>query len=241
MTIGMLCSVRGSMPTIARFKNLHAGQRCVIVCNGPSLNAMDLGFLRQEIVLGMNKIHLGLDRFGFYPRYLAVANALVAEQSRAALQAMSCIKFVGARAAAQLAQDAFTHHLPILGPPTVFSTDIARGVREGGTVTHMALQIAHYMGFAEVVIIGMDHRYAFDGKPHQVRHHDGPDLNHFSPDYFAGKDWMNPDLARSERSYAEARRVFEAGGRQIIDATVDGACTVFERADYRQIFGMAAG
>lgn len=226
------------MPHISWFRNLHVGQRCVIVCNGPSLNAMDMGFLRAEVVLGMNKIHLGLGRFGFYPRYLAVVNALVAEQSRAELAAMSCIKFVGARAAGQMPQDAFTYHLPLLEPPTVFSPDIAKGVREGGTVTHVALQIAYYMGFASVVIIGMDHRYDFAGKPHQVRHHDGPDLNHFSPEYFAGKDWMNPDLARSETSYTAARRVFEAAGRQIIDATVDGACTVFAKQDYRAVFGL---
>ena len=105
-------------------------------------------------------------------------------------------------------------------------------------MTHVALQIAYYMGFASVVIIGMDHRYDFAGKPHQVRHHDGPDLNHFSPEYFAGKDWMNPDLARSETSYTAARRVFEAAGRQIIDATVDGACTVFAKQDYRAVFGL---
>ena len=96
------------------------------------------------------------------------------------------------------------------------------------------------MGFATVVIIGMDHRYSFVGKPHQVQHLAGPDLNHFSPDYFAGKDWMNPDLARSETSYAAARRVLEAEGRQVVDATVEGACTVFAKADYKHVFALAA-
>lgn len=223
---------------LSRFKNLHRGQRCVVVCNGPSLNAMDLGFLRHEVVFGLNKIYLGLDRFKFYPRYLAVANALVAEQGRAALTAMTCIKFVGARAAPHLPADAFTCHLANMGPPTVFSRDIAQGVREGGTVTHVALQIAHYMGFAEVVIIGMDHRYDFIGKPHQAQVLTGPDTNHFSPDYFSGQTWMNPDLARSETSYAAARKAFEADGRRIIDATLDGACTVFEKAGYRTVFGL---
>ena len=223
---------------VSRFKNLHAGQRCVIVCNGPSLNAMDLRFLRREVVFGMNKIHLGLDTFGFYPRYLVAVNTLVVEQSRAELAAMSCIKFVSTRAASHLPKDAFTYQLPIIGPPTMFSTDIAQGVREGGTVTHVALQIAHFMGFSTVVIIGMDHRYSFDGKPHQVKHLSGPDVNHFSPLYFAGKDWMNPDLLRSEKSYSAARRIFEAAGKRVVDATVDGACQVFAKADYKQVFGL---
>ncbi len=227
------------MPAITRFHNLHRGQRCVIVCNGPSLNSMDLGLLRQEVVIGLNKIHLGLNRFGFYPRYLVAVNAMVAEQSRAEITAMSCIKFVGARAAPHLLADAFTHHLANMGPPTVFSEDIAKGVREGGTVTHVALQIAYYMGFTNVVIIGMDHRYDFTGKPHQIKHIDGPDVNHFAPEYFSGQDWQNPDLARSETSYAAARIAFEADGRRIIDATVDGACMVFPKADFRAALGAA--
>lgn len=229
------------MPNLARFRDLHSGQRCVIVCNGPSLNAMDLRVLQTEVVFGMNKIHLGLKRFGFYPRYLVAANALVVEQSRAELAAMSCIKFIGARAAAHLPQDAFTYHLPILGPPHLFSPDIEVGVREGGTVTNVALQVAYYMGFAEVIVIGMDHRYEFTGKPHEKRHMEGPDMNHFSPDYFSGQDWQNPDLARSEESYAAARQAFEAAGRQIIDATVDGACTVFRKGDLGQLLRRSQG
>ena len=224
------------MLSIGRFKNLHAGQRCVIVCNGPSLNQMDLGFLRHEVVFGLNKIHLGLDQFGFYPRYLVAANRLVVEQARAELARMTCIKFIGSRAAHVLPPDAFTYTLANMGPPTVFSEDIAKGVREGGTVTHIALQIAYYMGFAKVVIIGMDHRYEFTGKPHQTKHLAGPDLNHFSEEYFSGQNWQNPDLDRSESSYSAARAVYKSDGREIVDATLDGACQVFRKADYRTIF-----
>lgn len=222
---------------LRRFRDLHRGARAVLVCNGPSLNRMDLGFLRHETVIGLNKIHLGLGRFGFYPHYIVAVNPRVVEQAHQALAAMSAIKFIGARAAGYLPEDAFTHHVPVLDPPTVFSRDLTTGFREGGTVTHAALQVAFWMGFSEVVIIGMDHRFTFQGAPHEARVMKGPDPNHFSPDYFAGQTWDNPDLARSEESYAEARRVFEADGRRILDATPDGACEVFEKADYRKILG----
>jgi hypothetical protein len=226
---------------LTRFRSLHLGQRCVIVCNGPSLNRMDLRALQGEVVIGLNKIHLGLPRLGFYPRYVVAVNPLVVEQSRAALAGMSAIRFIGARAAAHLPEDAFTHHVAILTPPVVFSTDLARGLREGGTVTHAALQVAWYMGFAEVVIIGMDHRYAQTGAPHETRVLSGPDLNHFSPDYFRDQAWHSPDLARSEASYAEARRVYEAAGRRILDATLDGACTVFPKADFQSLMRRRTG
>lgn len=91
------------------------------------------------------------------------------------------------------------------------------------------------------IIIGMDHRYEYTGAPNEAKRLDGPDPNHFSPDYFGGgQTWDNPDLTKSEESYRIARAEFEKDGRRIIDATLDGACSVFEKADYRQLFGVAA-
>ena len=36
-------------------------------------------------------------------------------------------------------------------------------------------------------------------------------------------------LKNLERFYSMAREVFEKSGRNIVDCTVDGACTIFER------------
>ena len=81
----------------------------------------------------------------------------------------------------------------------------------------------------------MDHRYAFSGKPHEARFMEGPDPNHFSDAYFQNQHWDNPDLQRSEQFYALARKNFEAAGRRIIDCTVDGACTVFEKGRLEEV------
>jgi hypothetical protein len=43
-------------------------------------------------------------------------------------------------------------------------------------------------------------------------------------------------LARSEASDRFARQVFEAEGRRIVDATLDGACTVFPRLAWDALF-----
>jgi len=235
------------MRKLERFRDAHLGERCVIVCNGPSLNAMDLTVLRGEVVFGMNKIHLGLARFGFYPRYLVAVNDKVIEQAANELARMTCIKFLSRNGVGKLpgglegklAENAFTYHIKTRSVEDRFCRDISVGVREGGTVTYAALQIAHYMGFHDVIIIGMDHRYTFTGKPNETKRMDGPDPNHFSPAYFQGKTWDNPDLARSEESYALARDVFAASGRRIRDATLDGECQVFEKADFRALMAQA--
>lgn len=221
-------------------KNRHAGERLVLVCNGPSLNQMDLSFLRHETVFGLNKIFLGFRKFGFYPRYYAAVNDKVIEQAAGEISRLNCVKFIGKRAGIRvLTPGALTFLIDNTNPPARFCKDIREGIHEGWTVTYVALQIAYFLGFSEVVIIGMDHRFEFHGKPNEAKRMDGPDPNHFSPDYFGGgQDWDNPDLAHAEESYRIARDMFTQHGRRIIDATLDGACTIFEKKNYRDVFGL---
>ncbi|CAK0779590.1 conserved hypothetical protein [Gammaproteobacteria bacterium] len=220
-------------------KDRHHGERSILVANGPSLNRMDVSFLRREVVIGLNKIYLGIRKFSFYPKYYVAVNDKVIAQSVAQIRALNCIKFISSRNAPFVPEDALTYHINTSTPPDRFCRDITQGVREGWTVTYAALQIAYYLGFQEVIIIGMDHRYEYTGKPNEAHLMAGPDLNHFSPDYFGGGQvWDNPDLAHAEEYYRIARSEYEKTGRRIIDATLEGACNVFEKADYRQIFDL---
>jgi hypothetical protein len=226
------------MSRLQVFQHRHAGQRCVLVANGPSLNRMSLDFLKSETVIGLNKIFLGLRKFCFYPRYFVAVNGKVIDQSVNEINALKCVKFIGSQGAAgRVKEDALTYILNTVNPPHRFCHDIVEGVHEGWTVTYAALQIAYYLGFSEVILIGLDHRYSFVGEPNQAMTLDGPDTNHFSDAYFGhGQRWDNPDLSHSEESFRIARAEFERDGRRIIDATLDGACDIFEKSDYRKLF-----
>jgi hypothetical protein len=223
---------------LARLKDRHKSERAVLVANGPSLNNMDLSFLRHETTIGLNKIYLGTQKFHFYPRYYVAVNEKVIAQGASDIRAMNCVKFISGRSAGLVPEDALTYHINTTNPPARFCPDITFGAHEGWTVTYTALQIAYFLGFREVVLIGLDHRYKFVGQPNEARTLDGPDPNHFSENYFGhGQTWDNPDLKNSEESYRIARAEYEKDGRRIVDATLDGACTVFDKADYRDIFG----
>ena len=220
-------------------ENRHHDERVVLVANGPSLNAMSLDFLKHETVIGMNKIFLGFKKFGFYPRYYVAINRLVLRQSSSFIRDLNCIKFIPAHSASLLPENALTYHLNTDTPPSRFCKDISLGIHEGWTVTYAGLQIAHYLGFKEVVIIGLDHRYEYSGEPNKESRMNGADPNHFIEDYFGfGQAWDNPDLHNSELSYRIARKEYEKSGRKIIDATINGACEEFEKADYRDIFNL---
>jgi len=233
---------------ILPFRDKHAGQRCFIMGGGPSLKLIDPEPLRHEFTFGVNGIFLIFDWLGFQPTYYAVEDWLVYEDRQqeiaARITAPQCFFPL------QFAKPGFTkpnHHYmnafydfaPIPDWPR-FSTDLARQIWIGGTVTYVCLQLAYYMGFHEVYLIGMDHNYA---KPDHVQTKgrewtsQGADPNHFHPDYFGkGYRWHDPMVERMEVAYRKARRVYEADGRRVFNATVGGKLEVFDRVDFATLF-----
>lgn len=230
-----------SQTKLKKLKNRHCGERCVIIGNGPSLNKMDLSFLQQEICFGLNKIYLGFETWNFTPQYYVAINSLVLEQSAAEIAKIEATKFISNRGISYIKpQDniIFIQTEPYNGRD--FSLDISAGLQEGNTVTYAALQIAYFMGFETVILIGIDHSFVAPGAPHEEIVSQGEDLNHFHPDYFSkGSKWHLPDLVGSEKFYKIAYAHYWLDNRQIIDATVDGKCHVFPKQDYRSLFNLA--
>jgi len=224
--------------TIQRFKDIHAGQRCVIIGNGPSLNGMDLSFLKNDVTFASNRIYLGFEKFGFMPDYYLSINPLVIEQSIEEILKIPSPKFLSQQhGAAHVPPTAENVYLMYSLDRPVFSTDPGQGIWEGYTVTYAALQLAYFMGFHEVYLIGCDHSFATRGPANAEVLSTGDDLNHFAPDYFGkGTRWHLPDLENSEMAYSLARMVYESSGRKIFDATLDGKLEVFPKVDYRKVF-----
>ena len=110
----------------------------------------------------------------------------------------------------------------------------------GGTVTYLCMQLAFYMGFSEVYLIGFDHSYKIPVSA-VVEGNDitstDDDPNHFNAAYFgADKRWHDPRLDRMELAYAKARMHYEHAGRMIRNATHAGRLEIFERVNYEDLF-----
>jgi len=231
---GLSPAGRRSAAELARMRDRHAGRRCIIVGNGPSLKLMDLEPLRSEVTFGLNRGYLLFHKLGFATTYLVAINVQVVDQFATEILAESSTTFISwhARRFLPRGHQAILMR-PVRGP--FFSTDPARGIWNGATVTYAALQLAYHMGFAEVVLIGVDHSFTTRGPAHQLVTSSGDDANHFDPSYFGkGVRWELPNLPLSEVAYRLARSAYEADGRRIVDATVGGELTVFPKVDLEE-------
>ena len=75
-------------------------------------------------------------------------------------------------------------------------------------MTYVALQVAFYLGFEQVILIGVDHNFATKGKPNTTVVSQGDDPNHFNPAYF-GKGFS---LAAARSGYLGTRLLDGAPG-----------------------------
>ncbi len=217
---------------LVKFKNIHKGEDCFIVGNGPSLNKIDVDRLNDYHTFGLNKIYLMFDRVEFRPSYHVAVNSLVIEQSVREFEKLECQTFLSYRPSRQVVKKLDHVNFIMTGGPITFCTNLIGQVNEGWTVTFVAMQIAYYMGFKNVFLVGVDHNFVLSGSPNEQQFLNARDDNHFDPNYFSGNDWHLPDLAGSEISYHLAKFFFERDGRHIYDATFEGKLKIFPKIAY---------
>ena len=223
---------------LAALKLRRRNERCFIIGNGPSLNRTDLTRLRNEATFGLNRIYLLFGKLGFETTYHVCVNRLVIEQCAREIEALHMPRFVSWHSRDLIER---RRGMIFVGDPydgsLGFSKSPADCVWEGATVTYVAMQLAYYLGYRQVVLVGVDHNFVSRGTPHQAVTSTGADPDHFDANYFGkGFRWQLPDLEASEAAYRLAKDAFEADGREIVDATVGGKLTVFRKVRYESLF-----
>jgi hypothetical protein len=223
---------------LKQFKEKHKNQDCFIIGNGPSLNSMDLNPLKHYHTFGLNKIHLMSKKVDLNLSYHVSVNRFVIEQSAYDFERLSCPSFLSYKSAYKIVRELKHIYFIFTGSPYMFHKDITQKVSEGYTVTFVAMQVAYYMGFKRVFLIGVDHNYKATGNPNEKQFLSGTDKNHFDPTYFGNKEWQLPDLEASELSYHLAKFWYQKSGREIIDATYNGNLETFPKIPYEKAYDL---
>ncbi|MCR9290563.1 MAG: DUF115 domain-containing protein [Bacteroidetes bacterium] len=224
---------------LKKYKDIHKGEDCFIIGNGPSLNKMDLAPLANYHTFGLNKIYMIFEKVDLNLSYLVCVNELAIEQCHEEFEKMYCPTFLSHTASDGIVKQ--EPHIERLHTLNVWSfyDDISQPICEGNTVTYVAMQIAYYMGFKRVFLVGVDHSFKQQGKPHETQVYEGDDENHFHPDYFKGMKWQLADVYGNEVSYHLANYHYKNDDRQILDATVGGKLEVFPKIRYEEAISIA--
>ena len=235
---------------IQKYKNFYDGQRCFIIGNGPSLTIKDLEKLRDfnEISIASNSIYNLFPKTQWRPTIYTVHDFQEIKKTREKISAVKTdLKIVAMSASGRIydIDDAILLRLidPIKGR-IIFSDDVAKFVYDGGTVTYVSIQCAVYMGFKEIILLGVDHSFAReqtkDGKikvNQDVKNH----FQNYQTDEFWGNGQKDEEAVIfpwdfATNAFAEARRYADEHGVKILNATRGGKLEVFERVDFDSLF-----
>ncbi len=232
--------------------NAYRGKRCFIIGNGPSLNQHDLSLLEGEYSFAVNSFFYKTDETGYRPTFYVVEDSSVMKENTERIQAYEApLKFFPTIYKNlhppgdnvhffQMNRGFYEKSSPNYCVPR-FSTDASKVAYCGQSVTYINLQLAFFMGFTEVYLIGMDFDYVIPAEHKRTGDlilSTTDDPNHFHKDYFGkGKTWKDPKLERVALNYRQAKLSFDAVGRKIYNATIGGKLELFERVDYNTLLG----
>lgn len=212
-------------------KDKFSGCRCIVIGNGPSLRQMNLSCLENEFTFGLNRIYLLFEELGFETSFFVSINKFVLHQFNEEINKIRTLKILNWAEHENFQADEKTAFLAAK-PGDKLDGNIINGYyAESFTVTNVALELAFFFGFSEVLLIGVDHSFTDKGTANRAVVSKSEDQNHFSSNYFGpGVIWQLPDLSAMEAGYQKTKKLFDMNGRKIIDATRGGKLQVFEKA-----------
>ncbi len=219
---------------VKNFKDVHKNQRCFIIGNGPSLTKKDLEMLDKDITFASNGIYFMFDKTEWRPTYYTVQDhSMITNRSDMIISLLDeLVCFVAVVIDWKYPRKLLNNKNSIIlelvlkefdeNNITRFSDDLVNGVYEGWTVTYFNIQLAVYMGFKEIYLLGVDNNYSMGGS------------GHFSKDDVCDNV---PRLDKTEIAYRSAKKYVDEHGIKIYNATRGGKLETFERVDFDSLFG----
>lgn len=166
------------------FQNIHAGKRCFIIGNGPSLSQLDLSKIRKEYKFTVNTImynallyqtissdyHVIID-----PAYFCLNPEI--KEDKATIELLKTINYKNKKPLCLTNYDAcgaihkyglhehldflYLYQHKILTPSFTGIIDLSKNMPTAQNVVQTAIYAAIYMGFRKIYLIGCDMSYIF--------------------------------------------------------------------------------
>lgn len=224
-------------------KNSHKGERCFIIGTGPSLTVSDLEKLSGEVTFATNRIYELFDKTTWRPTYYVNQDHNLIKNFPDKIKEVDAKKkFLPVDYKDVFIEDNVQFfvlkHKEFYPKKAPFSFNVYKYLAQGFTVTYGAIQIAKYMGFSEIYLLGIDHNYNIfrDAKGKIVRK-ESEEKN-----YSNGiKEYINekalPRIEETTIAYETAEKVSYKNGFRIFNSTRGGKLEAFERKNLDEVLG----
>lgn len=164
---------------IKDLKNTHCGERCFVVATGPSLTFEDLDSIKDEFTFGMNSGILAYGKTKWKPSFYGIQDEYVYKKLEHDILKLSKSIIPEIYVSSNLYKTFKTplnykvfplnfldHKMPHKSGFGLFkfSDDCYTTIYDGYSIVFSLLQLACYMGFKEIYLIGCDCNYRQEKK-----------------------------------------------------------------------------
>ncbi|CAM5288275.1 hypothetical protein SSTU70S_06564 [Stutzerimonas stutzeri] len=256
---GTIPPTKAELGKLAKLKGRHEGKRCFIIGNGPSLNKTNLELLKNEFTFCANKFYLKLPDLSWTPSFYTCLDWRVTPDDSENIQTFfkenpDVLKFLPNRFKHLLLPDPNTYWYESISSGRYldekFEIDATKCVRGGGTVATAMIQLAAFLGFKDIYLIGTDVTYVIpdtvkqDGRDRfntgvkiNLTSTANDDPNHFSPAYFgAGARWHDPNVPEMKRGFRASYLAAKLKGVNVYNATAGGSLNCIPRVNFNDLF-----
>lgn len=229
---------------LRQFKDKYKNQRCFILGTGPSLAIDDIEKLKNEKTFAVNSFIKALGEISYRPTFYGFIDGVCMElygeeilssgihniffTKRDDLKKENYHKLnkSGAYELPQMNTREWVYYAPKM--PRAFSKDISKETYWGYTVVYTMMQVAAYMGFTEMYLLGMDCCYM----PGVECFKDMRSPDEIKSGLFLGK---NDEVEKYIIAHKAVKKYADSQGIKIYNATRGGALEVFPRVDLDDI------
>lgn len=250
-SIGNAAGYSVSEKLIKSLHNIHKGEKCFVIGNGPSLKVEDLNKIKKAEITSFasNMIFKCYDQTHWRPNYYFCADGNEIRKTFKDSSILNYVsqnsKYVFIRNSGDLRNCAI-ENIPNLvfyrsafsenEQKFEFSQDCSEKIYSGYSVTYTILQMAVYMGFSEIYLLGIDHNYSMEKQEdgNVIKNKGVKDHSEILGNYGINGvvDIYKPTCAfRSAQEHAELHNI------KIYNATRGGRLEIFERVQFDSLFG----
>ncbi len=234
---GLVMETNKRAAELVKWRNIHEGESCILVGNGPSLSVEDLERIQSSKIasFGMNLAYKVYDNTLWRPVYYIFSDYNMMRQYYDEIGMLRrdnlFVKNFYYMDETPMLSD--TNYYPGCAERCYlekqrFSDDIVKAVYGGYTVMYDALQIAIYMGYKKIYLIGADFSYLDDPATKGNHFYDDKTVDKRA---VAGKPHIYISLAAMQKAEEYARE----HGIDIYNATRGGKLEVFRRIDLESL------
>ena len=227
----------------ASIHNTRSGKRCFIIGNGPSLITADLNKLLDEDCFAANYIFLVYPGTAWRPKYYVMGDRYTKITEEQIENVGAEIAFLGdyfCRFNDILPKNAVClhQHVRLFESHCKASSDISKYVANLATVSFISMQIAAYMGYSEIYLLGFDHSYSMELSRNGTVIKTDAKQSHF---FKTADTSVDPkDMVGNTYGMTRAYEAFRDYAREhdivVKNATRGGKLEVFERVDFDSLF-----